>query len=379
MQNNSKRKYSKVATSLKSKGRIFKESKDRFRTDFNRDRDRIIHSTAFRRLKHKTQVFVNTNFDHYRTRMTHTLEVAQISRTLSKVFNLNEELSESVSLAHDLGHPPFGHAGEEVLNECMEKYGGFDHNIQSLRIITLLENRYYKFKGLNLCLETIDGIIKHNGPIYKQKKIDNILGKNFFKNKIDYIASPSLEAQISSISDDIAYNSHDIEDGLNAGILKLSSLKEIEILKNIINKNLKKRKNNSLEIITRQIIRELINKMVNDVIFNTKKNIKYNKISNSKNVLNADYPIVCFSKDFEKLNYQIKEFLSENMYFNKQIIKKTDNGKFIIKKLFNHMIKKPNNFINLRKKDKINYHRNICDYIAGMTDRYAINLYKGLQ
>ena len=180
---------SKLAVPFRSKGRFFKEEKNSLRNDFQRDRDRIIHSTAFRRLKHKTQVFVNTSGDHFRTRITHSLEVSQIARTLAKFFNLNEDLSETLSLAHDLGHTPFGHAGEETLNNCMRNYGGFDHNIQTIRIITLLENRYYNFKGLNLSFETLDGLIKHNGPVKNLKKFNKILGNNFFKKKIKFYKS----------------------------------------------------------------------------------------------------------------------------------------------------------------------------------------------
>ena len=199
MQKKSIDKLSNLAVPKLSKGRFFKEKKTNLRNDFQRDRDRIIHSTAFRRLKHKTQVFVNTTGDHFRTRITHSLEVSQIARTLSKFFRLNEDLSESLSLAHDLGHTPFGHAGEEVLNSCMKNFGGFDHNIQTLRIITILENRYYNFKGLNLSIETLDGLIKHNGPLNNVKKLDQILGRNFFKKKINFSLYSSLEAQIASI------------------------------------------------------------------------------------------------------------------------------------------------------------------------------------
>ena len=181
MQKNLKIEYSKLAIPLKSKGRLSLEKKSTLRTPYQRDRDRIIHSTAFRRLKHKTQVFINTNGDHYRTRITHSLEVAQIARTLGKYFKLNEDLSETLSLAHDLGHTPFGHAGEEALNECMENFGGFNHNIQTIRIVTLLENKYYNFKGLNLTIETLDGLIKHNGPLYDLNQMESILGKNSFK------------------------------------------------------------------------------------------------------------------------------------------------------------------------------------------------------
>ena len=220
MQKKSIIKLSKLAVPFTSRGRLNKEKKTILRNDFQRDRDRIIHSTAFRRLKHKTQVFVNTSGDHYRTRITHSLEVSQIARTLSKFFNLNEDLSETLSLAHDLGHTPFGHAGEDALNNCMNKFGGFDHNIQTLRIVTILENRYYNFSGLNLTLETLDGLIKHNGPIKDLIKYNNILGKKFFKNKIDFSINTSLEAQIAAISDDIAYNSHDLEDGLKSNLFK---------------------------------------------------------------------------------------------------------------------------------------------------------------
>ena len=227
MQKKSIEKLAKYAVPLRSSGRFFNEKSTDLRNDFQRDRDRIIHSTAFRRLKHKTQVFVNTSGDHFRTRITHSLEVSQIARTLSKFFNLNEDLSETLSLAHDLGHTPFGHAGEEALNQCMKNFGGFDHNIQTLRIITTLENRYYEFKGLNLSIETIDGLIKHNGPIKSLTKINRILGRGFFKKKINFKTNSSLEAQIASISDDIAYNSHDLEDGLKSNLFKLNDLKNI--------------------------------------------------------------------------------------------------------------------------------------------------------
>ena len=287
MQKKSIQLLSKLAVPLLSKGRFYKEKKTSLRTDFQRDRDRIIHSTAFRRLKHKTQVFVNTSGDHFRTRITHSLEVAQIARTLSKFFNLNEDLCETLSLAHDLGHTPFGHAGEEALNNCMKKFGGFDHNIQTLRIILFLENRYYEFKGLNLTFETLDGLLKHNGPIKSKKKYNKILGKNYFKNKINFTSRPSLEAQIATISDDIAYNSHDLEDGLKSNLFKLKDLENIPILKNIILKHKKKIKNYSTDLIIRQIIRDIINEMVRDIISTTQKNIKNNKIKTLNDVYNS--------------------------------------------------------------------------------------------
>ena len=372
-------KLSKLAVPFVSKGRFKIEKKTTLRNDFQRDRDRIIHSTAFRRLKHKTQVFVNTSGDHFRTRITHSLEVSQIARTLSKFFNLNEDLSETLSLAHDLGHTPFGHAGEEALNDCMKNYGGFDHNIQTLRIITILENRYYNFNGLNLTLETLDGLIKHNGPVNNKTKFDTILGKNFFKNKIKFLDNTSLEGQIAAISDDIAYNSHDLEDGLKSNLFKLNDLKNIPVLNKIISKHRSKFTKYSADLIVRQIIRDIINEMVIDVIKTTEKNIKTNKIKNLKGVYNTEKKIVCFSYKMKRFDLEIKKFLKEKMYFHKNVKKKTNYGKKIIKKLFLIIIKNPKKYINIKKYKNSELERIICDYIAGMTDRYAINLYKKIK
>ena len=379
MQKKTIQSLSKLAVPLKSKGRFFKENKTHLRSDFQRDRDRIIHSTAFRRLKHKTQVFVNTSGDHFRTRITHSLEVAQIARTLSKFFNLNEDLCETLSLAHDLGHTPFGHAGEDALNDCMRKFGGFDHNIQTIRIILFLENRYYEFNGLNLTFETLDGLLKHNGPIKNLKKYNKIIGKNHFKNKIKFLLSPSLEAQIASISDDIAYNSHDLEDGLKSNLFKLKDLENIPILKNIINKHKKKIKKFSIDLIIRQVIREIINEMVKDIISTTQKNIKKRKIQNLNNVYKSKYPIVTFSKKMKVFDKKIKKFLRQKMYFHKNVESNTKLGKKIINKLFVSIKNNPERYINVSKYDKSNIERSICDFIAGMTDRYAINLYNKIK
>ena len=370
-----KNRFSKLSISIKSKGRFNSEKKSVLRSPYQRDRDRIIHSTAFRRLKHKTQVFVNTAGDHFRTRITHSLEVAQIARTLAKYFKLNEDLCETLSLAHDLGHTPFGHAGEEALNDCMKSYGGFDHNIQTIRIVTFLENRYYNFKGLNLSLETLDGLIKHNGPVYNLSKLNNILGNNFFSDKINFKNSPSLEAQIASISDDIAYNSHDLEDGLRAKLFKLEDLKDLPILNLILKKHNKKLKKYSQDLVLRQIIREIINEMVKDIITNTKKNIIKNKIKNTNDVYKAKFPIVCFSNKMNLFDFNIKKFLKEKMYFHKTVLHKTNFGKKIIKHLFVKIKKNPKKYIDIKNIKKTNLDRAICDFIAGMTDRFAINLY----
>ena len=374
-----KNEYSKLSIPIKSAGRIYKEKTSLLRSPYQRDRDRIIHSTAFRRLKHKTQVFVNTTEDHYRTRITHSLEVSQIARTLGKIFGLNEDMCETLSLAHDLGHPPFGHAGEESLNECMEDFGGFDHNIQTLRIVTLLENKYYNFSGLNLSIETLDGLIKHNGPIYDTLKYDEILGKNIFKEKINFSNRPSLEAQISSISDDIAYNSHDLEDGLKAGLFKLDDLDEIVVISHIIQKHKKKLKKVHKELILRQIIRDIINQMVKDVIINTKKNLKDENPKNLKDIYNAKIYLVSFSKKMNIFDSEIKLFLKKNMYHHQNVLIKTNKGKNIIKFLFKKIKMNPYKFIKKNFFFNSSKERTVCDFIAGMTDRYAINLYKTLK
>ena len=374
-----KNEYSKLSVPIKSVGRIYKEKTSLLRSPYQRDRDRIIHSTAFRRLKHKTQVFVNTTDDHFRTRITHSLEVSHIARTLGKFFILNEDLCETLSLSHDLGHPPFGHAGEEALNECMSNYGGYDHNIQTLRIVTLLENKYYNFKGLNLCIETLDGLLKHNGAIYNNYSHDLILGKNIFKNKINFKKNPSLESQISSISDDIAYNSHDLEDGLKAKLFSIRDIKDIPVISDIINSHKKRIKKYQNDLILRQIIRDIINEMVKDVIMNTKKNLKKYKIKNIKDVYRSKIKLVNFSKKMIDFDIEVKSFLRQNMYFHKDVLDKTKKGKKIIKMLFYKINKKPLKFIkkaNLKKQTK---ERVICDFIAGMTDRYAINLYRSLK
>ena len=373
-----KNDYSLLATPLKSSGRIYKEKTSKFRTHYQRDRDRIIHSTAFRRLKHKTQVFVNTSSDHFRTRITHSMEVSQIARTLGKIFKLNEDLCETLSLAHDLGHPPFGHAGEKALDTCMKNFGGFDHNIQTLRIVTILEKKYYKFNGLNLTLETLDGLIKHNGPILNKDKYENILGKNIFKNKINYIKSPSLEAQLSSISDDIAYNSHDLEDGLNAGFFSLNELKNIPLISDIVKTHLRKLKKNNKDLIYRQVTRDLINKLVSDVIRTTSLNIKRENIKSIKNVYKTKIKLVTFSNEMRLFDKEIKLFLNKKMYNNPVVLNKTKQGSIIISSLFKKIREKPSKFIKINQLKMFTIERRICDFISGMTDRYAINLYKSL-
>ena len=371
------KKYSKIGL-FKSKGRIFSESISKYRTPFQRDKDRIIHSASFRRLKHKTQVFVNTEGDHYRTRITHSMEVSQISRSISRYLNLNEDLSETLSLAHDLGHTPFGHAGEESLNECMDNYGGFDHNLQTLRIVMFLENKYLKFSGLNLSIETLEGLLKHNGPINDLFLVENLIGIKKFKKKINFNTYPSLEAQISAISDDIAYNNHDIQDGLNANLFKLEELIEINFFRSIYKKYKKKINKKNYKIVTYQIIRDSIDIMIKDLINNTKKNLIYNKIKSLEDVKKSKFFMVDFSDKIKKSENEIRFFLKTKMYNNKNVLAKNNKGKSIIKKLFDKIKQNPKKFI-LKGQLSTDKYRAISDFISGMTDRYAINLYNNIK
>jgi len=381
MQKNYKEKYLKsyAIRSTNSKGRIYRETESPIRSPYQRDRDRIIHSSSFRRLKHKTQVFVNTEGDHYRTRLTHSMEVSQIARTLTKYLSLNEDLSETLSLAHDLGHTPFGHAGEEILNQCMSNHGGFDHNIQTIRIVTSIENKYYKFRGLNLTLETLDGLIKHNGPVKDLYLYKTILKKNLFKSKIIFNAAPSLEAQIASISDDIAYNNHDLEDGLRAGLFTIKKISTIPYISKLINKHVKNLKSFRKEIIISQIIRDLINIMVTDVLETTNQNLKRIKPKSINEIYTQDRLIVDFSQKMKTFDRQMKDFLKSNMYNHKMVVANTNNGKKIINALFKYLSKNPKKNINKELFKKEKKERVIADFIAGMTDRYAINLYNKIK
>jgi len=375
--NSSKLTYNSIlklyaSNDVNFRGRIFSDSKNLYRSEYQRDRDRVIHTSSFRRLKHKTQVFIYHEGDHFRTRLTHSLEVSQISRSIARYLGLNEDLCEVLSLAHDLGHTPFGHAGENVLSECMNNYGSFDHNIQSLRILTLLENPYDDFLGLNLSINTIDGLLKHNGPIQDKKLVLELL-PDLNSYKIDFGNHGSLESQISSLADDIAYNNHDIDDGLRANFFSIDELKEIPILQNIISETLEKNsaKNNY------KLIRKLIDYMVTDLTENTKKNIHKYNINKIEDIYNAKLAIADFTEDTKKLIANIKLFLHEKMYKHKYILKWTNKSEEVIKFLFNYYLKNYNLLENKTNK-LFTKERNICDFIAGMTDKYAIDQYNNL-
>ena len=367
------------ANPLNSKGRLHKESnEDSYRTAFERDRDRIIHSSSFRKLKHKTQVFIESDSDYYRTRLTHSIEVAQITRSLCRALNLNEDLGEVVSLSHDLGHPPFGHNGEKSLNESMIEYGGFNHNDQTLRVITHIEKRHPKFDGLNLTWESLEGIVKHNGTMNKNIPFHI---KNY--NKIHNLMlnlNPHLESQVASISDDVAYNNHDVEDAIRAKLLSLDSLNEIAYFNQIIKNLRNKFKNIDDSRLTYQMLRESISKMVNDIIKESKNNLESKNIKSIDDVYKSDKFIISMSENMKSDCLIIKDFLLHKVYNHPKLREKRLNVEKITKKLFKYYIE---NFHQLPKdwfvqeKHESKF-RIICDYISCMTDRYASKLYKSI-
>ena len=359
-----------------SKGRLYKENYSQTRSEFQRDRDRILHSAAFRRLKHKTQVFVSNEGDHYRTRLTHSLEVSQIARSISKIFNLNEDLTETLSLSHDIGHPPFGHAGEDALSECMVSHEGFDHNDQAIRIVHLLEKKYFDFEGLNLTWETLEGLVKHNGPMTKDvPKTIEALNKEFDLKLNEF---SSIEAQIASIADDIAYNNHDLDDGLRAGFFSYDDLVELPMIGEII-KNFPKNYNSfDMQRINNEITRKSTSIMITDVINTISEKVKKSKVRCNEDVRLNNEKIADFSdKTKEEVKY-IRSFLSMKMYNHDKVKAMTSNAHQIISSLFKLFIEQDEKFIKehmkkiISDKDKP---RAVCDFIAGMTDNYAQNFY----
>ena len=364
-----------------SKGREYPEEPSNYRSVFQRDRDRILHCGSFRKLQFKTQVFLENKGDYYRTRLTHTLEVAQIARTVSKVLGVNSELAEAIALAHDLGHPPFGHAGEEELNKLLITDGGFDHNIQTLKIVTKLEQMYASHPGLNLTIETLDGIIKHNGPL-------NIVNKYITEEikdlkKFNFKESPSIEAQIATISDDIAYNSHDLGDGLRAGFFSLSDIKSLPIVREAFQEVEIKYKSINYKTKCYEIIRYFLNSLVTNVIDESSKRLNLIKGRNLGTLKNEKLKLIDFNKNTKQDLEIIRKYLFENMYRSKEVIFEREKCSEVIVDLFNLY----NNDLNLLPSDwqkKIKYSKSespkriIGDYISGMTDRFAINQHKVL-
>ena len=356
----------------KSLGRMFKESEDPNRTCFMRDRDRIIHSSAFRRLKYKTQVFVYNQEDYYRTRLSHSIEVSQLARSIAKIFRVNDDLVESISLSHDLGHPPFGHAGEDELNRKMQNYGGFNHNFQALKILTKLERKYLNFDGLNLTFETLDGILKHNGPI--QKIVPDYINNFNLYFKGNLLNYGSFESQLSSICDDIAYNNNDIDDGLHAGFFSIDELLELDIVKSTLSK-IKRKKSKDPERTKYELVRNLIKLMVDDLINNTKNNLKNYKINSPMDIEQQKIKIVCLSNEMMEQEKKLKIFLRQRMYLHPKIRTMTLKARKIISDLFDLFIDEPHLMPKNWNifKDEFDKYTKVSDYISGMTDKFAIN------
>ena len=363
----------------KTRGRLFDEPDSITRNSFQRDRDRIIHSAAFRRLEYKTQVFVNHEGDHYRTRLTHTLEVSQIARTIARCLNLNEDLSEALSLAHDLGHPPFGHAGESALSELMREYGGFDHNAHTFSVVSRLERRYPDFDGLNLTWETLEGIVKHNGPMILSDKNGSAAREIYeFDRKLNLQLDSyaGAEAQVAALADDIAYNNHDIDDGIRAGLFAMSDLVDIPEIGEII-KTVKTDFSETDETRQRhEIIRNLIGMMVSDCLTESRLRLEKACPTSVDDIRLLDHPIVSFSESIHKLDRCLKDFLYEKMYRHFRVNRMTSKARRVIAGLFQQLLSEPEN-LPTKWQEKISGESEtqkaqvIADYIAGMTDRFA--------
>ncbi|GJL74673.1 MAG TPA: deoxyguanosinetriphosphate triphosphohydrolase [Nitrosomonas sp.] len=354
-----------------TRGRIVEEASPTGRSEFQRDRDRIIHSKAFRRLEYKTQVFVNHEGDLFRTRLTHSLEVAQIGRSIARNLRLNEDLVEAITLAHDLGHTPFGHAGQDALNACMKEYGGFEHNLQSLRVVDLLEERYAAFDGLNLCFETREGILKHASK--KNARQLGEVGERFLLNKW-----PSLEAQLANFADEIAYNNHDVDDGLRSGLLSLEQLQDVAIFSRHLAAVREKHPDLTSRRLIHETIRCMINTLATDLTVQSTQNINNAQINDLSDVHHAP-PLIGFSGQIKKEQQELKKFLFENLYLHYRVMRMSNKASHIIRKLFDAF---SNNVrllpIKYQQKFKHEDHQAIADYIAGMTDRYAIREYQRL-
>ncbi|MBN66649.1 MAG: deoxyguanosinetriphosphate triphosphohydrolase [Rickettsiales bacterium] len=360
-----------------SRGRLYPEEECNTRTPHQRDRDRIIHSAAFRRLEYKTQVFVNHEGDHYRTRLTHSLEVSQLARSLARSLQLNEDLAEALALAHDLGHTPFGHAGEDGLDAAMKNYGGFDHNAQTLRILTLLEHRYANFDGLNLTWETLEGIAKHNGPVQHAPRA---LADYLDEQDLELHTYASLEAQVASLADDIAYNNHDMEDGLRAQFFTLEDLAHLPLVGDIYEEMRLQYPDLGAQRLTHEVIRRVINRMVADLLEQTLQNIDDANVQTAQDVRAHNQPIAAFSQEMIEINRSIKSFLMKNMYRHYKVNRMTSKAHRVITELFGFYIENPSClppvwYAQTDGKATQATAETVADFIAGMTDRFALEEY----
>ena len=375
-----------AADPAQSRGRLHAETISPTRNAFRRDCDRIIHSAAFRRLAHKTQVFVYHEGDHYRTRLTHTLEVAQIARSLARALGLDEDLAEALALAHDLGHPPFGHAGERALDECLSASGGFDHNAQALRIVTDLERRYAAFDGLNLSWETLEGLVKHNGPLinregtpvgrYARHGVPAAIVAYSKIQDLELWSYASAEAQVAALSDDIAYDAHDIDDGLRADLFTLEDISAVPLVGGILADI--DREHPGLETARRahELVRRIITRMIEDVIAECGRRVAMLKPRSAVDVREAPRPIVGFSPAMDKVDRDIKGFLYPRMYRHDRVMRVMADAENVVRDLFGHYRATPADLpeewregIGMNDADST---RRIADYIGGMTDRYAL-------
>jgi dGTPase len=354
-----------AADPMQSRGRRFLEPPATPRSEFQRDRDRIIHSTAFRRLEYKTQVFINHEGDLFRTRLTHSLEVAQIGRTLARVLQLDEDLIETIALAHDLGHTPFGHVGQDVLNDCMREHGGFEHNLQSLRVVDELEQKYAEFEGLNLTFEAREGILKHCA-VKKAEALGDV-GRRFLDN-----TQPSLEAQIANLADEIAYNNHDVDDGLRSGLISLAQLEEVPIFR----RHLDAVRQRYPDLVDRRLIHETVRRMINtlvvDLVEETRRKLAEHR-PDSVDALRLCPPLAAFSSEIREEHLALKRFLRQHLYRHYRVNRMMEKARRLVRDLFEAFTRQPELLPPEHQERTVNgLQRAVCDYIAGMTDRYAM-------
>ncbi|BDG72725.1 deoxyguanosinetriphosphate triphosphohydrolase [Roseomonas fluvialis] len=363
-----------------SRGRLYPEAGGDARSPFQRDRDRIIHATAFRRLQYKTQVFIYHEGDHFRTRLTHSIEVAQIARSIARLLALDEDLAEALALAHDLGHPPFGHAGEDALNSAMKPYGGFDHNAQSLKAVTALEARYAGFDGLNLTWETLEGLAKHNGPLRRPAPY---IAEYDARHPLDLHTHASAEAQVAALADDIAYNNHDLDDGLRARLFTLEEVGALPLVRDALAAARAAAPDAPAERLAPEMIRRVINAMVGDVVAESRRRIAALAPASVDDIRRASHPVIGFSAAMAEANLPLRDFLFTRMYRHWRVNRTMAKSKRVVQMLFSHLHGGPQMLPPLwraRAGDAGTPHCAlvVCDYIAGMTDRYALEEYRRL-
>jgi dGTPase len=369
----------------KSRGRLYPEPEHEMRSPFQRDRDRIIHSTAFRRLMHKTQVFVTHEGDHYRTRLTHSLEVAQIARTIARALGLDEDLAEALALAHDLGHTPFGHAGEEALNAEMAPYGGFSHNDQTLRILTRLEHGYADFDGLNLTWEALEGTAKHNGPLLGpgiERPVPPSIAEYDRRHPLELDSYPGPEAQIAALSDDIAYNNHDIDDGLRAGLFAVADLAEVPLVGPVFAEVAQGYPGLDESRLVHESIRRMIDRMVRDLVAETGRRIAESGVKSADDIRHLRQPVAAFSEAMRNHDRALKRFLFERMYRHYRVNRMSSKARRVVRELFQLFLAEPEclpgEWRALAGGGNAERARLVADYLAGMTDRFALDEHRRL-